>query len=91
MRSPRKTRCVAVSTLLPLAGIAIVTPVIGVLGFAHLERLVRPRRELDLYAVSSTSIRRIVYARSRCPDLLGRAAVCCCGMTPRDRERGIGA
>ena len=35
--------------LLPLAGFAVVTPVIGVIAFAQLEKLARHRGELDLY------------------------------------------
>jgi len=35
--------------LVPLAAHALVLPIAGVLAFGHIERLVRPRGELDLY------------------------------------------
>ena len=38
-----------VDQLVPLAGLAIVLPAAGVLAFAHIERVVRRRGELDLY------------------------------------------
>lgn len=37
------------SSLLPLAGFAVVSPVIGILAFNYLEHLVRQRGEIDLY------------------------------------------